>query len=93
MRRNVSVEYTVQIWQEGDRFAAHAMPLDVMSAGGSPEDARRALYEAVALFLATAGEMGTLEEVLQESGYELRDDALTSPRWVAVERHATVVSV
>lgn len=25
------IEYTVQVWEEGDQFIAHAMPLDVMS--------------------------------------------------------------
>jgi predicted RNase H-like HicB family nuclease len=63
------IEYTAQIWKEGDQFIAHAMPLDVMSSGNSPEVARKALDEAVHLFLATASDMGTLEEVLQDTGY------------------------
>ncbi len=63
-----------QIWQEGDQFVAHAMPLDVMSAGETVEDARSALVEAVDLFLTTATEMGTLSEVLEESGYEFQQD-------------------
>ena len=32
----MNIEYTVQIWQEGDQFIAHAMPLDVMSSGATP---------------------------------------------------------
>jgi predicted RNase H-like HicB family nuclease len=62
------IEYTVQIWKEGNQFIAHAMPLDVMISGKTPEDARRALDEAVHLFLITAVDMGTLEEVLQDAG-------------------------
>ena len=65
----MEIEYTVQVWQEGNQFVAHAMPLDVMSAGPTPDRARQALYEAVDLFLATAREHGTLADVLQESGY------------------------
>ena len=65
-----NVEYTVQIWKEGEQFVAHAMPLDVMSAGKTPDEARKALDEAVHLFLVTAVDMGTLEEILQNSGYE-----------------------
>lgn len=64
----MSIDYTVQIWKEGNQFVAHAMPLDVMSEGDSPDAARRAVEEAVHLFLATAAEMGALEDVLQESG-------------------------
>ncbi len=55
----------VHIWREGDQFIAHAMPLDVMSSGPDPKSARKALEEAVHVFLLTAEEMGTLEEILQ----------------------------
>jgi len=65
------IEYTVQIWKEGNQFVAHAMTLDVMSSGKTPKEARKALDEAVHLFLVTSDDMGTLDEVLQESGYEL----------------------
>ncbi len=37
--RITRIEYTVQVWKEGNRYIAHAMPLDVMSSGGSPEKA------------------------------------------------------
>lgn len=70
MSRAQDIEFTVQIWKEGNQFVAHAMPLDVMSSGKTPEEARRALDEAVHLFLVTASDMGTLEEVLQDAGYE-----------------------
>jgi len=60
----MNIDYTVQIWREGQQFVAHAMPLDVMSAGPTPAEARTALYEAVDLFLATATEMDTLDEIL-----------------------------
>jgi predicted RNase H-like HicB family nuclease len=41
--RTLNIEYTVNIWQEGDQFVAHAMPLDVTSSGRTPEEARKAL--------------------------------------------------
>ena len=86
-----SIEYTVQIWKEGESFIAHAMPLDVMSSGGTPDEARKALHEAVELFLSTSAQMGTLKEVLLECGYERTNRHWTSPDWVAVERQAAVV--
>ena len=49
MAGTMSVEYTAQIWQEGNHFVAHATPLDVMSAGSTPEEACKALDEAVHL--------------------------------------------
>ncbi len=70
----MQVDYTVQIWKEGSQFIAQAMPIDVVSSGPSAPQARVALEEAVSLFLETAKGMGTLNEVLEESGYELQGD-------------------
>ena len=85
------IEYTVQIWKEGNQFVAHAMPLDIMSSAKTPEEARKALDEAVHLFLVTADDMGTLDEILQETGYELREGRWISPSWVAIERHSAIL--
>lgn len=85
------IEYTVQIWKEGNQFVAHAMPLDVMSSGRTPEEARKALDEAVHLFLVTATDIGTLSEILQEAGYELKEGRWIGPSWVAIERHSAVL--
>jgi predicted RNase H-like HicB family nuclease len=65
----VKLDYTVQVWKEGRQYIAHAMPLDVASAGATPEAARRAVDEAVRLFVVTAAERGTLERVLEDAGY------------------------
>jgi len=88
---NMSIDYTVQIWREGTQYVAHAMPLDVMSAGATPDDARRALDEAVGLFLKTAADIGTLEQVLEDSGYEFREGTWEGPAWIGVERHTLSV--
>jgi predicted RNase H-like HicB family nuclease len=70
MKAAQEIEYTLQIWKEGDQFVAHAMPLDVMSSGKTTDEARKALDEAAHLFLLTAAETANLEEILQNSGYE-----------------------
>lgn len=89
--QELNIEYTANIWREGDQFVAHAMPLDVMSGGRTPEEARRALDEAVHLFLVTAAEVGTLEEVLDEAGYMRESGRWVSPAWVSIERHSALV--
>src|SRR5579862_2771626 len=86
-----SLDYTVQIWKEDRQFIAHAMPLDVMSSGPTPEQARVAVDEAVGLFLRTAAEAGTLDDVLREAGYRLENGNWAGPSWVAVERHSVPV--
>lgn len=89
----MNIDYTVQIWQEGDQFIAHAMPLDIMSSGATPQNARDALQEAVELFISTASEMGTLGDILEEAGYQRREGEWVSPTWIAVERHSTMASI
>jgi predicted RNase H-like HicB family nuclease len=49
MNEEQNIEYTVHIWEEGGQYVAHAMPLDVMSSGGTPEEARKALDEGLVL--------------------------------------------
>jgi len=66
---SLNIEHTVHLWKEGSQYIAHAMPLDVMSAGNTPEEARDALDEAVRVFLRTASDMGTLQEILEKCGY------------------------
>jgi predicted RNase H-like HicB family nuclease len=89
----MQIDFTLHIWKEGDQFVAHAMPLDVVSSGPTPEASRAALDEAVLLFLQTAEEHGTLQEVLEEAGYEHDNQVWRSPSWVAVERRTATVGV
>lgn len=72
---------------------AHAMPLDVMSSGPTPDAARAALEEAVRLFLKTAGDSGTLDEILDEAGYRLEGGRCISPDWVALEKQSTALAI
>jgi predicted RNase H-like HicB family nuclease len=90
--KRMRVDYTVQIWREGALFIAQAMPIDVVSAGSTPEQARTALDEAVGLFLSTAQQMGTLPEILEECSYEHDESGWRAPEWIAVERHSTQLS-
>jgi predicted RNase H-like HicB family nuclease len=87
----VQIEFTVQTWREGNQYIAHAMPLDVASAGPTPAAARTALDEAVRLFLRTAEGHGTLAEVLEEAGYAPDGAEWRSPAWVGIERASATV--
>ena len=82
------IEYTVQIWRDGHQYIAHAMPIDVASAGASADEARQALDEAVGLFLSVAREHGTLHDILEECSYEYRDGSWRSPECVAIEQRS-----
>jgi predicted RNase H-like HicB family nuclease len=87
------IDYTAQIWREGNQYVAHALPLDVMSSGVTVEEARKALDEAVHLFLMTAADMGTLADILEEAGYTIVDDHWQGPSWVSIEKHTAELRV
>ena len=89
----MNIDYTVQIWKEGHHYIAHAMPLDVMSAGSTPEEAKKAIGEAVHLFIETAKSMGTLDDILEECGYIAKPSQWISPLFVAFEKQTLAVGV
>ena len=68
----------IHVWREGNAYIAHALPLDVSSSGNTPEAARAALREAIDLFVSTARDQGTLNEMLEECGYKF-----DAGRWIA----------
>ncbi|MGC8491403.1 MAG: type II toxin-antitoxin system HicB family antitoxin [Syntrophobacteraceae bacterium] len=90
---SLNIEYTIHIWREGGQFIAHAMPLDVMSSGKTPNEAKKALDEAVHLFVQTASEMGTLDEILDECGYDFDRGNCIAPAWIAIERHTSMIGL
>ncbi len=89
----MKLDYTVQIWQEGNQFIAHVMPLDVASSGPTAESARKAVDEAVRLFLTTAAGHGTLDEVLEDAGYRKIDREWQSPAWLGIEQRSCLAEM
>lgn len=89
----MKLEYTVQIWREAGQYVAHAMPVDVASSGPTPEAARKAVDEAVKLFLSTAAEHGTLREVLEDAGYRRVRGEWRGPAWSGVEQRSVLADV
>lgn len=87
----MQIDFTVQVWREGENYIAHAMPIDVASAGSTPALARAAVDEAVRLFLRTAEDQGTLREVLEEAGYRFDGNQWRSPAWVGIEQASATV--
>lgn len=59
---------TGRLFRERTVWVAHCPELDLVTHGTSPEDARKALREAIAAFLESCAARGTLEEILKERG-------------------------
>ncbi len=85
-----NIEFDGIIFKEGGTYVSYCPELDVSSCGSTVEEARKNLKIAVGLFIEEAENMGTLDDILQESGYELNDsDCWEAPRIVATELMST----
>jgi predicted RNase H-like HicB family nuclease len=82
------ISFTVHIFRESETFVAHVPELDVSSCGETPEKARESVREAVLGFLEAAEEMGTLTDILEESGYRRQGESWVAPEFVSVDRMA-----
>ena len=83
----MNIQMNVRVWldRETGQYVAHALPIDVASHGATPAVAQAALDEAVRGFLAAAAKHGTLQEVMEECGYERRGEDWVTPTLLADE--------
>lgn len=72
----MEIEFTTQVFKEGRTYVAYTPELDVSSCGRTEDKARLNLIEAVRLFLEEAGNMGTIDQILEEAGYVRRRGSL-----------------
>lgn len=80
------IVYTIHTFREGDAYVAYVPELDLSSCGTTNDEARRNIREAVQAFIETSTEMGTLDQILEESGYERTGDRWRAPEFVALDR-------
>ncbi len=81
----MEIKFTSQIFKEGKTYVAYARELDVSSCGQTRQKAEKNLMEAVRLFLEEAERMGTLQQILEESGYVRRKRRLEGPKFIGVQ--------
>ena len=87
-----TINYKTEIWKEGSAFVSWCPELDVSSVGSTVTEARKNLREAVELFIEEAGKMGTLDEILEESGYNRSAGGWSAPEIVASERDSLALA-
>ena len=59
----------VEIFKDGSVYVSCCHIFDVYSQGNTEEEAKKNLIEALTGFIITCYEMGTLSEVLRDSGF------------------------
>jgi predicted RNase H-like HicB family nuclease len=74
----INLSVRIELFKEGDVYVALSPELNVSSFAESIDDAKESLREAIELFVEECQEMGTLEDVLEESGFSRIDDAWIS---------------
>ena len=80
------INFTTQVWKEGEMYVSYAPELDVSSCGETVAKAKKNLLEAVECFLETAEKMGTLVDILKEAGFSKRGMVWEAPRVLSVEK-------
>jgi len=81
------IYFDTLVWQEDNAYVSYCPQLDISSCGDTLEDTRRMLKEAVRLFIEEAERKGTLQDILEESGYHLEENEQKwqPPRLIATE--------
>jgi predicted RNase H-like HicB family nuclease len=87
----INLSVRIELFKEGDLYVALSPELNVSSFGESIEDAKESLREAIELFVEECQEMGTLEDVLEESGFSMSDGTWRSRKRLFEEDLALAV--
>lgn len=80
---NISVR--IEIFKEGDVYVALSPELNVSSFGETVEEAKKSIKEALEAFLEECEKMGTLEDILEESGFSKVNDSWESRKLIKEE--------
>ncbi len=86
-----NIAYTVHTFKEGNTYVAYVPELDLSSCGGTSDDARKNIRDAVAGFVESSAARGALELLLEEAGYKKNGDSWEPPEFVALDREKVTV--
>ncbi|HBG92017.1 MAG: hypothetical protein A3J81_01145 [Nitrospirae bacterium RIFOXYB2_FULL_43_5] len=87
----MDISVRVEIFKEGDAYVALSPELNVSSFGETVDEAKKSLKEAVGAFIEECETMGTLEEVLEESGFSKINNSWESRKPIIEENLALAV--
>ena len=71
--------FRAETFKEGSLFVSLSPELGVSSFGKTAKEAKSSLKEAIELFLEECERMGTLKDVLEESGFRIRGSSWQPP--------------
>lgn len=72
--------FRAETFKEGNLYVSLSPELGVSSFGKTQEEAKESLKEAILLFLEECQRMGTLKQVLGESGFKIKGSSWQPPK-------------
>ncbi len=75
----INIEFPVLIEEKEGYFSASCGSLDIYAEGSTHNEAKNHILEALEVFVSTCVEMGTLEQVLRDSGYRTVHEVRAAP--------------
>jgi predicted RNase H-like HicB family nuclease len=81
----MKISLRIEIFKEADTYVALSPELNVSSFGETIEDAKRSIMEALEAFMEEIERMGTLEAILEESGFLKVNDSWATRKPIAEE--------
>ena len=66
----MKLKLTEELWKEGNMYVSYCPELDVASCGETVNQAKKNLREAILINLEEAQKLGTLNDLLQEAGFD-----------------------
>lgn len=87
MKQIQDIEFNVEVWKEGDMFVSYVPQIDISSCGKTVDQARNNIREALELYFDESENMGTLQQILEEAGFEVDNKKhWRAPEMIAYER-------
>jgi len=75
----MNIQFSSIVFEEGNIYVGYCPELDVSSCGDTPLEAKNMLKEAIRLFIEETERMGTMQSILEESGFSLDENMVFVP--------------
>ena len=83
----MDLQITIEVLKKGPWYLARTPELDFVSQGKTIEEAKQNLMEVIQIQFKEMREMGTLDDYLQECGFEpLKDNVTSYPEMMGFEK-------
>ena len=73
----MKIRLSEEIWKEGEMFVAYCPELDIPACGRTFEEAKKNLIKVINIQFNEMKKLGTFEENLKNSGFDLSSDKET----------------